>query len=148
MSYFLIPPVILGIDQLTKSLVNKNLKNGERIPLVENKLYITNIKNKGAAMGLMEDNQKLLGIFNSAAVFAQIIVFFRMVTETDDKISKIAAAFMVGGGIANAFDRMRKKQVTDFIEVKKPSLPVFNLADIFIMLGAITMLINIFTREK
>ncbi|MFA6183852.1 MAG: signal peptidase II [Parcubacteria group bacterium] len=61
----------------------------------------------------------------------------------DFVINKVGIAFILGGAIANLMDRYNFGCIIDFIDLK--FFPVFNLADIFIMVGA---LLIIFKRSK
>ena len=57
-------------------------------------------------------------------------------------VKKVAAAFMLAGAISNTYDRMKREYVVDYIGVKtkckKLNQITFNLADIFIFVGAVS----------
>lgn len=52
--YYLIALVIIGLDQLTKIIVDRNMEIGESIPIIEQVLHITSHRNMGAAFGILQ----------------------------------------------------------------------------------------------
>ncbi|GAA3323196.1 hypothetical protein GCM10020331_046090 [Ectobacillus funiculus] len=55
MIYYLMALVVLAIDQFTKWLIVKNMELGESIPIIDNVLYITSHRNRGAAWGMLQN---------------------------------------------------------------------------------------------
>jgi signal peptidase II len=59
-------------------------------------------------------------------------------------VSKIGVIFILGGALSNLIDRYRYGCVIDFIDIK--IWPIFNLADIFITIGAIIVILRNFKK--
>lgn len=60
----------------------------------------------------------------------------------------ISAALLSSGGLGNLIDRILKSTVTDFIKLDFISFPIFNVADIFVFLGVLTLFLQMFIFEK
>ena len=125
------------LDQLCKHWINQNLAVGEKRELLKNKLHITNLKNKGMAMGAFSEKRWFVLLASALAMVSIIRLWKRT-----EGLEKLGVAFMAGGGISNIYDRFVKGEVTDYIFFKsKKVTPVFNLADIFAIVGFVIALI-------
>ena len=67
---------LIGLDQLTKILVDSNMKPNESIPLITigdtQVLRLTNVRNPGAAFSILEGKQIFLVIFTAIIVLAML----------------------------------------------------------------------------
>ena len=135
--------LLLIADQLSKSLVIFWIPFGSSVPLIGNFIHLTPVKNKGLIMGLLS-YPSYLAIF--VAIFALIVFIFLWLMKLKKKGS-LGIAFIIAGTGGNLLDRIFKGGVIDFIDVKFWS--IFNLADIFITVGAVLLCISlIFSRKK
>ena len=142
MGYFLIIIAIILLDQISKKIIESKFKIGKRTTIIKNMLYIEHIKNKGAAMGILK-NRPLYLLFMVISSLGNIgIIFLKIIRRPKNQVYKTALAFILGGGLGNIFDRIFKKEVTDFISLKYKNFPVFNIADVFVLLGCITFFIK------
>lgn len=142
--------VILGfvLDRISKILVVNNLEFGisKQIELIPNLLYFTYVKNTGGAWSILSNATWLLAIISTLAVVGISYYMFKKQL----KLSYfICGALIVAGGLGNLFDRVFYGAVVDFIETYPfgYSYPVFNIADIFVVVGAIYMIIYMFYEE-
>jgi len=133
------------LDQWCKCWINSNLQIGEKKELFRGKLIITNMKNKGMAMGVLA-NRRCFVILSS--IFA-LYNIFRLWAKTSG-CEKIGLSFMAGGGISNVYDRFTKAEVTDYMYFKsKYPAPVFNFADLFALMGFLIVLLSrLFVSKK
>lgn len=138
------------MDQHSKMLAER-IEPGSEVVVLKNTLSFRNQKNEGAAYGLFKDNPKALAAFTTAAIawFAGTVA--RVAAErglTDGE--KASLSCLAGGAMGNLADRARHGRVTDFIYVHAgKKAPVFNIADVFIFLGAVTFMYQqIFSRKK
>ena len=139
--------LLLIADQLSKSLVIFWIPFGSSVPLIGNFIHLTPVKNKGLIMGLLS-YPSYLAIFVAifVAIFALIVFIFLWLMKLKKKGS-LGIAFIIAGTGGNLLDRIFKGGVIDFIDVKFWS--IFNLADIFITVGAVLLCIRlIFSRKK
>ena len=135
------------IDLVSKQLIDHLMKVGDSIKVINNFFYITYAQNKGAAWSLFEDQKILL------LILPVIVLFFINKFMNKEKISDlecITYGMIIGGIIGNLFDRIVYGHVIDFIDFKLfgYDYPVFNLADTFIVIGVILIIIISFRKDK
>ncbi len=135
---------IVILDQLTKAIVDMN---DFHIPVIKNVFYISNIRNSGAAFGMMSDEPAAMAIFISLTVIAIIAMSLYLVfKKNDSKWLEISLAFIAGGAIGNFIDRLAFKEVRDFIDVR--FFANFNVADIAVTVGGIMFVIYFFFLDS
>ena len=145
MLYFIIIPLILALDIFTKYLSTFYFKVSE-IEVIKNILYFTYVENRGAAFGIMQNNRWFFITVTLILIF--IMVLYILKSKPKNIILKLSLSFVIGGGIGNLIDRIAKGYVVDFIDVRIINYPVFNIADCFIVIGALLLCIYIlFSKE-
>jgi signal peptidase II len=139
--YFLITSVVvLIVDQVSKYLISIKVAEGTTIVVISKFLYITNIKNTGAAFGIFQSYTKILSIVSLVAIF--LIILLKMMLSLEFIFYNISLGFILGGALGNLVDRYFIGEVTDFIHFTFFG-PVFNIADSFIVIGFILIIILI-----
>ena len=143
--------VIFFLDRITKLYViyqDKLISNSE---LYSSKfLNIHLIWNEGIAFGLFSFNEDYLYNFLTFLIFLVIIFIISMIRKSDP-LRKYALLLVMGGALGNFFDRLIYKAVPDFIDLHVGNFHwfIFNVADIFITLGILFMvIIELFKKEK
>ena len=136
----------LFLDQISKNIVQAFLKIGEELTVIKNFFNITYINNYGAAWSLLNNKSTLLIIMS--IIFAIIIYRFIYLFE-QNKRNNIAFGLLLGGIIGNLIDRWLFGYVRDFLDFKIFSYhyPVFNIADIAVVVGALLLIIAIIKGE-
>ena len=137
---YIVSLLVVILDRITKIVVEKFL-DGKVIDVIKNFFYLTFVKNEGAAFSILENKVFLLSILGVLALVALIYII------TKYNKNSIGYFFLVGGLIGNLIDRIFLGYVIDFIgfNIFSYSFPIFNIADIFIVLGAIFI---IFEKDK
>ena len=128
---------ILGLDQLTKLFINKNLSLSQSIPIIKGIFHLTLLHNRGAAFGLFRNQIALL---ISVSFFAILLIYFNLKKNVRDKkysIYKLSLNFILAGALGNLVDRLCFGYVIDFLDLRV--WPVFNVADSAITIGAILL---------
>lgn len=147
---FVLIIVLTVIDQIIKLVIVKNLSVGQVISLIkigETKvLELTHIRNTGAAWSIMQGKTWFLVVLPIAVLVAGI-AFMTVKRKTLNKFEVISISMIIAGGIGNLIDRIRLKEVVDYISFKLIDFPVFNFADICVVLGEIMLLAYIFFFE-
>jgi len=128
----IIAVLIIFADQLSKYFVTSLMQAGESIPLIENFLHLTYVRNPGAAFGMLP-YQKIFFIVITVVVVIFIIYYYRLLSA-DHRLLRFSLALLLGGAIGNLIDRLRSGYVIDFIDFKIWP-PVFNIADSAIVIG-------------
>lgn len=129
--------MILVLDQVTKELALAALEDGP-VDLIEGVLRFNLTFNSGGAFGFGQD---LPGLFLVATIgiVGTILVIARKVT---DARWLVPLGCVLGGGLGNAYDRVFRDLgggVVDFIDLHV--WPVFNVADMAIVTGAVIMFV-------
>ena len=144
MIYELIILLLVGIDQLSKILALKYLKNVESIPIIQNMFHLTYVENRGAAFGMFQNNQI---IFVIVALIASIYGLYYLHTKKINTLGKVSILLIISGALGNLIDRVRLGFVVDYFDFRIIWEYVFNVADIFVVLGTILLCIYILFYE-
>ena len=125
---------VVLVDQTTKAIVVSSLSPHQRESLVLG-VDLTNISNQGLAFGIGRGQGLVLGV--TIAALALVIAWFA--SDPGRPGLWLGVGMLAGGALGNLADRLRADAVTDFID--PPLWPAFNLADVAITLGAITLVL-------
>ena len=144
--YFLIAIGIVVSDIITKYFATTVIKLDE-IALIKNVLYFHYTENRGAAFGILKNCRWLFITITIAVIIA--VVIYIIIKKPKSRLLLVSLAMITGGGIGNLIDRISLSYVVDFIDFRIINFPVFNVADIFVSIGAALMFIYIiFFEEK
>lgn len=139
MMYYVIVFFIVLLDQWTKYLAKTYLYPIETYPLIENVFHLTYRENTGAAFSILRDKQTLLIIVTSIVVVILIFYLIKIMKVEDFLLVKLPLSFIIGGAIGNLIDRIRLRYVIDFFDFNLINFAVFNVADVFIVIGSIIL---------
>ena len=147
---FLISLIFL-LDRISKIyVINLNHKLLGSEIFSSNYLNISLIWNEGIAFGLFSSSQTIMYDLLTLFISLVIIVILIMLIKSND-LRKYPLLMIFGGAIGNLYDRVFYKAVPDFIDVHVNNFHwfIFNVADIFISIGVIFMiLIEIIGNKK
>ena len=143
---------IFIIDRITKIyVVSVNGKNSYEDLYSSKFLNINLIWNEGIAFGLFSFNQNNLYNLLTLIISIIVIVILKMIINSYG-IKKYGLMMIFGGALGNLFDRIFYKAVPDFIDFHIGEFHwfVFNVADIFITIGVIIMILfeSILNEQK
>lgn len=152
--------VTIAIDQISKILVRINIQPrtetsmGERISLIGDKFIMMNVENSGAFLGMGSDLNPTLRII-LLLILPIIVLGFVLHHVFKDKTlcnwSLFAFASIIGGGLANVYDRIVYGSVTDFFYIDLGGVfrtGIFNMADLSVTTGMIILVILSFRKKK
>ncbi|MEQ2130695.1 signal peptidase II [Caldanaerobacter subterraneus KAk] len=126
---------VVFLDQFTKYLAAKYLMPVGSYPVIKHFFHLTYVENRGAAFGMLQ-NKTLF--FIVITVVVGIVLIYSMIKLPENSLYNYTLAMILGGAIGNLIDRVRLGYVVDFIDFKFfPA--VFNIADSFIVVGAIIL---------
>ena len=122
-----------------------------RLPLIQDEILpffnLTMVWNQGISFGMFQNGNPWPLIIVAALI---AIVFSVWLTKATKWMEVIALSMVIGGALGNIIDRLHFKAVADFLDfhVMGWHFPAFNLADSFISVGIITLIIfNLFFAE-
>ena len=128
--------ILALIDQIIKLAIFAN-KEFLPIQVINNILKINYVENFGVAFGLAKGDRIIFIIIN-VIIIGIIMKFLFTQTEGLSKTKKISFIIISSGGIGNLIDRIFRGYVIDYIDFSQMiNFPVFNLADIMIVVGTI-----------
>ena len=133
---------IFIIDRISKIyVINFDVKNSTEL-YTSKFLNINLIWNEGIAFGLFSFSQDNLYNLLTVIISIIILVILKMIIDSQG-IKKYGLLMIFGGALGNLFDRLFYKAVPDFIDfhVEEFHWFVFNVADIFITIGVIIMIL-------
>ena len=112
------------------------------------------VENKGAFLGMgsdMNETLRLIFLLILPTLVLGYVVYYIIKTKNLDRISLIAFCCIVGGGIANVFDRFAFGQVTDFFFIDLGGVfktGIFNVADLSVTTGMFMLIFSNFLMKK
>lgn len=126
------------LDQILKFLVMKFISFNNEIVIIKNFFSLTNIQNRGAALGILSNNIIFL-------IFVSLVLIYFVLKEiknSNEKYTVISLVLILGGSIGNLIDRVFRGYVVDYMSFTlfNKSMPIFNFADMLITFGVIMLI--------
>ncbi len=137
---------LLGLDQWSKELVANSMIEGETIGVIQDFFHITYVKNFGVAFGLFQGEIRKISIIAIIAILG-IIYFMIKQLKPHEVVSRYAYSFILAGAIGNMIDRVSRGFVVDFVDFRGIWIYVFNIADIWINIGVILLVLEAIILE-
>lgn len=145
---FLISMVVLII--LVDHLFKIWIQNAGEISMISGILNFKVNQNKNAAYGI-GSNSTLMYIATNLVILGVIFKFVTTQNGFVDRKLKVFLSFILAGGISNVIERAIRGYVTEFIDFGQViSLPIFNIADLFVLIGwiAVAAIFAVFTVKE
>ena len=141
---FLISLAVLLLDQMVKRLIMSDMPFGMSIPVLPGIFHITYIQNPGAAFGILAQQRWLFIAVGFLFVGAALLFHRRLHGES--RWMQCGVALLLGGAVGNLIDRILWGAVVDFLDFRV--WPVFNIADISIVIGVGCMMYALLRKKK
>ena len=143
--------IAILLDQAIKIVIKSKLFNSSII-LIPHVLNCTYVQNTGAAFGIGSNSTSMFIAVN-VVIIGLITYFIFSKGEELNKSILIALHLILAGGVSNLIDRIVRGFVIDYIDISPLiKYPVFNLADIFVVVGCSIIVISLIkdtiTRKK
>lgn len=148
MIYYGIALAVILVDQFTKWLIVTYMEYGDSIQVIQDVLYITSHRNRGAAWGMLQNQMWFFYLIT--IVFVIAIVYYLKKFGKRDKLLGVALGLILGGALGNFIDRVFRKEVVDFIHtyIFSYNFPVFNVADSSLCIGVALLFIQTLMEGK
>ncbi len=148
---FYVAILIFILDRLSKYYILEASNSYENFNIpITTFLNFNLVWNDGIAFGLFSfDEQFYYNIITLIIVIITLVVLFFSIKSNG--VEKIGFSMIFGGSLGNIFDRLYYSAVVDFIDIHIKNIHwfIFNIADIFICLGVITLIVfEIFVKKK
>jgi len=139
MIYLLLLIAIIAVDQLTKYIAVTKLMPIGSVTFIEGIMDFRFVKNFGAAFGILQGAKWVFVVMTVAIAIGTVIAFKKMPKDKGYDLVRISLIMILGGAIGNCIDRLLRGFVVDFFATTFINYPVFNVADIFVVIGAFLM---------
>lgn len=142
--------ILIAIDQITKYIAVNNLKPLGSISIIDKILSFTFVENRGAAFGIFQGKTLLLSIITICILIAIIYLYSQLPKTKVYRCIRFCLVLIASGAVGNLIDRLLRGYVIDFFHATFINFPVFNVADIYVVVGAILMAIIVifFIKEE
>jgi signal peptidase II len=126
-------------------LAIKLLPLGEERTLIPGFLGLTSASNRGVAFGMLSGSP----LINALLIGLVIILASIWLIKNPPAIFQAAgAALLLGGAAGNLLDRLLHGAVSDYLVFEFMAFPVFNLADVFLTVGAALLILDLLLPRK
>jgi signal peptidase II len=143
--------IVLGVvvlDQIVKQLVRSRLAESESVVVIPDLLSLTRVHNTGAAFGMLDPidfpfKAVVMTLLPLAALAG--LTIYAATLATDQWLSRLGLAFVIGGAAGNLIDRVTAGYVLDFVDVYRGDWHfwAFNVADAAINVGVGLMILEL-----
>ncbi|WP_125588895.1 signal peptidase II [Companilactobacillus jidongensis] len=132
--------LIIG-DQALKYYVVANIPTMSFHEFIPGILSLTHITNTGAAWSMLEGKMIFFYIVTIVAVIVLLYLFIK--SDKKDYIYRFSLLFLLAGTVGNAIDRFTRHFVVDMFSFDFINFPIFNLADTYITIGVILIIVSL-----
>ena len=133
--------IFIIIDFVIKFVIDKCMNVYDTIRVIPNFFSIMYVRNTGAAFSIMENNRVL---FIAIGIISIYLIWRFLIKDKDlNKYYVVIYSMLIAGIIGNMIDRIIYGYVIDYVSfnIIGYSFPIFNLADIFIVVSVIMLII-------
>ena len=140
--------IVWFADVLSKYFAVKNLSDGSSFQIVSDLLELKLVYNTGGVFGIFQGNAMVFHLMSGMAILFLLIYYLRAPYE--DTLFNLSVCFVLGGALGNFTDRFFRPGVVDFIDMGFGihRWPTYDVADAFISIGAVILLISFYLTEK
>lgn len=148
--WLLVILLLIGLDQITKLIIVNQYVLGEQT-MITSWFNIVRVHNTGAAFSFLADASGWQRWFFIALGVAAVIILGTMLwRQGHQRLFAGSASLIISGAIGNTIDRSTWGYVVDFVDWHYAGLhwPAFNLADSYITIGAISLILDEVLRVR
>ena len=149
MRVLFVSAILVLADQVSKAVVVRTMSLYESIPIIPNFFHFTYITNDGMAFGI--DFPFGYFIFSAVSLLLTLFLFWYLWSVRNHSIViRLGLAMIIAGAIGNLIDRLMLGEVIDFLDFMSRDFHwyVFNLADSYVTVGMVLLLIDSIILEK
>lgn len=141
--------LLVALDQWTKYMVLLYVKPIDSIPLIPGVLSFTYHENRGAVWGIMQGQIPVL-IVTTVIILAVVLWIYSRIPDTKKyRWLDFIAVLVIAGAIGNFIDRLFRHYVVDFIYFELIDFPIFNVADMYVVIAAFLLIfVSIFVYKE
>ncbi|MCR5202383.1 MAG: signal peptidase II [Lachnospiraceae bacterium] len=134
--WFILLCLLTVSDQLSKFFIINEFSDGREVKLLSDIFVIKVVYNYGAAFGMLTNKRWFFIIIAVIVLIGFFFIFFAIPKEKKYLLLKIAIVMLGAGALGNMIDRIYLGYVRDFLYFKLINFPIFNFADILIVVAS------------
>ena len=148
-SSLIVTITIFFFDRISKIKIINQQENSSGSIFINDYLNFELVWNTGIGFGLLSQDANIFYHLTSLLIFSVIVFLIYLIYKTIFR-EKILYSLILGGAISNLYDRLNYFAVPDFIDfhIKDFHWFTFNIADIFITVGIILIIIQDLLLKK
>ena len=135
--------VLIILDQGTKFWALASLKPIHNMTLVEGFMDLTFVENRGVAFGMFSGQRWFILLLTGVIAVGLVWFYVTMPKKKEYFPLRVSLVLVLSGAIGNIIDRLFRGYVVDFFEFTFFEWPVFNVADIYVVVGVILLALMI-----
>lgn len=140
--------LLIIFDQFTKYQCVKHLEENKSKTLIQGVLDLHYLKNKGAAFGILQNQQLLFLLISGIVLLIVAYLLIKFPLKKKFIICRIFLVMICAGALGNMVDRIRYRYVVDFIYFSAIHFPVFNVADVYVTISTIGLIFLFLFKYK
>lgn len=142
LAYAVFVLALVALDQLTKFIAVAKLAPVDSVSFIPGVLSLTYVENRGMAFSLLQGNVLFLVVITAVILFFAFYVVLKNYMHS--RVANCLMLLIISGGVGNLLDRAFRGFVVDFFQFLPVDFPVFNVADCYITVGVIALLVYLF----
>lgn len=127
--------ILIVIDQVTKYIALVHLKPIFTTKFISGLLDFTFVENRGVAFGMFSGQKWFILVLTISIVIGLIWYYLTLPKTAEYRFVRLSMVLIFAGAIGNMIDRIFRGYVVDFFEFAFVDFPVFNMADIYVVVG-------------
>jgi signal peptidase II len=151
--FILIILIIFALDQISKLIINHTIQLHKSFAIIDGFFSIVHVRNRGMVFGIMNKPEVgpgfyILVITTIIAIILLIYWFIKL--KEDEWRLRLGLSFILGGAFGNLVDRLRIREVIDFLDffIGSYHWPAFNISDASLTIGTIWIAISLLFFQK
>ena len=135
--------LLVAVDQITKYIALTQLKPIGSVTFIDGFMDFTFVENRGAAFGIFSGKTWLLLVISIIICAVLVWAMTKMPKTKEYRKLRVTFVLILSGAVGNIIDRALRGYVVDCFEFTFIKWPVFNMADIYVVVGTIVMAVII-----
>ena len=144
--YLIFAIVWVALDQGVKFLVRAAIPLHTSQTFIPGLFDLTYIRNTGAAFSILRSQTWLLTVLSGIAVVVLLVLLLRRTLPS--KLGMLSLSLLLAGAAGNFIDRLAFGYVTDMFQTTFMNFPVFNVADIGVVVGGCFLVLAVLTAKE
>lgn len=137
--------LLVLLDQLSKLWIVNHIALGDVKPFLPGIFSLTYLQNRGAAFSILQDQQWFFTIVTCLVIGVAVYYTYKYIRGSWWFLSGLL--LIIAGGIGNFIDRLRLGYVVDMVHLDFMGFAIFNMADSYLTVGVIILMIALWKEE-